>query len=102
MLIVIKLFNRGMLIIKCIICFEYNLIFNVWCNKFIFWYLYGFISIINKLIYMIVEYFINIKRSYGIFFIILYIIELFFFIEIINVYNKFVLKDKLYLWNLGI
>lgn len=46
---------------------------------------------------MIVEYFINIKRSYGIFFIILYIIELFFFIEIINVYNKFVLKDKLYL-----
>lgn len=102
MLIVIKLFNRGMLIIKCIICFEYNLIFNVGCNKFIFWYLYGFISIINKLIYMIVEYFINIKRSYGIFFIILYIIESFFFIEIINVYNKFVLKDKLYLWNLGI
>lgn len=101
MLIVTKSSNRGMLITKCITCSEHNLILNVWCNKSILWHSHGFTSIINKLIYMIVEYLTNIKRSHGIFFIIQYTTELFPFTEITNVHNKFALKDKSYLWNLG-
>lgn len=69
MLIVTKSSNRGMLITKCITCSEHNLILNVWCNKSILWHSHGFTSIINKLIYMIVEYLTNIKRSHGIFFL---------------------------------
>lgn len=101
MLIVTKSSNRGMLITKCITCSEHNLILNVWCNKSILWHSHGFTSIINKLIYMIVEYLTNIKRSHGIFFIIPYTTESFPFTEITNVHNKFALKDKSYLWNLG-